>query len=175
MVARCNPLQSRSGACPRARDGDAPATYPARISRSAAKTTNDHDVIGSPLSESASRLRQRVWKTERHVEALQDRRHQIYCTHGKLWKSHARGDRDLHVFRNKTPVPGAIFGDFPGPEEVRARTRGQSEIAGARRVEQLQQLARCVGHVRLPHAGRHFGARSRLSRMRLLTVLAPSW
>ena len=60
------------------------------------------------------------------------------------------------MFRNETAVPGAMFGDFPGPAEVRARTRGQSEIAGARRVEQLQQLARCVGHVRLPRAGQQF-------------------
>src|SRR6266550_3392301 len=57
------------------------------------------------------------------VKALQERRHQIYCTQRKLWKSHARGNRHLHVFRNETAVPGAMFGDFPGPAEVRARAR----------------------------------------------------
>src|SRR5712664_4288205 len=84
------------------------------------------------------------------VEALQYRRHQIYCTKRSVRKSHAGCDRDLHMFRNETPVAGPVLRDFPRATEIGTRRGRQDEITGPGRLEKLKQLTGRVRHVALP-------------------------
>jgi hypothetical protein len=56
------------------------------------------------------------------------------------------------MFRNETTVPSAMFRNLPRSAEIRPRGGGEDQIPGSRRLEELQQLTRCVRHVCLATA-----------------------